>query len=341
MHHSENARIHVALSPWDLTDDYNRHAGVTLLSLLEHSSLPVTAHLLYDANLSKGKEKEEAYNKSCYQEIADRYGCELHFHHVELPEWIHNSQSVKKWPAGALMRICLPELLENVNKIIYLDCDMVILSDISYLWNLELDNHYLAACQDSDIPKFTPDRKKFYSEREIPIDSYFCSGTMVLNLKKLRAEENSFSETMFSFLQRNQDLLFPDQDMLNWFCKGDYVQLDDKYNVYTWREEVLNMANDCIIHYAGSKKPWKKYNGEIDNYYWKYFMQTPWCEKQEDLLRYIRDAPDVTKAILLLQKNFFANIGGSRKEKVSTAAKFTISIWKDFLSGFLNILKNR
>ena len=341
MHHSENARIHVALSPWDLTDDYNRHAGVTLLSLLEHSSLPVTAHLLYDANLSKGKEAEEAYNKSCYQKIADRYGCELHFHHVEVPKWTKNLESVKKWTQGTLLRLYLPELLPNVEKIIYVDCDMAIQTEIDVMWNIPLDGKYLAAVPDSDVPKFNQKRRELCKEKMIDVESYFCAGTLIFNLKKLQELEKPFTEIMFSYLQENPELPFLDQDMLNWFCKGDYVQLDDKYNVYTWREEVLNMANDCIIHYAGSKKPWKKYNGEIDNYYWKYLMQTPWCEKPEDLFRYIRDAPDVTKAILLLQKNFFANIGGSRKEKVSTAAKFTISIWKDFLSGFLNILKNR
>lgn len=342
MHHPENSRIHVALSPWDLTDDYNRHAGVTLLSLLEHSSLPVTAHLLYDANLSKGKEKEEAYNKSCYQKIADKYRCELHFHHVEVPEWTKNLESVKKWTQGSLMRICLPELLEDIDKVIYLDCDMVILSEIKSLWDIELNNYYLAACQDSDIPKFTHERKRFYEERGIPIDSYFCSGTLVMNLRRLRTEGNSFSETMFSFLQKNQDLLFPDQDMLNWFCQGNYLPLDKKYNIYLWMIKEINLLNGGILHYTnGGQKPWKKYNGEIDNYYWKYLMQTPWCENPENILRYIRDAPDVTKAILLLQKNFFANIEGNRKEKVSTAAKFTISIWKDFFGGLLSIVKKR
>lgn len=340
MTHSENSRIHVALSPWDLTDDYNRHAGVTLLSLLENSSLPVTAHLLYDANLSKGKEAEEAYNKSCYQKIADRYGCELYFHHVEVPEWTKNLESVKKWTQGTLLRLYLPELLPDVDKIIYVDCDMAIQTEIDALWNISLDKKYLAAVHDSDVPRFNQKRRELYKEKMIDVESYFCAGTLIFNLKKLQGLEIPFTEIMFSYLRENPDLPFLDQDMLNWFCKGEYVQLDDKYNVYTWRKEILSMANDCIIHYAGAKKPWKKYNGKIDDYYWKYLMQTPWCEKPEDLLRYIRDAPDVSKALPYLQKNFFANIEGNRKEKVSTAAKFTISIWKDFFSGLLSILKN-
>ena len=72
-----SSTIHIAISPWNLTDDYNRHAGVTLLSLLEHCSQPVTVHLLYDANLSIGKEKEEAYTKSCYQKICQKYNAAI------------------------------------------------------------------------------------------------------------------------------------------------------------------------------------------------------------------------------------------------------------------------
>ena len=341
MQHSDDSRIHIALSPWDLTDDYNRHAGVTLLSLLENSSLPVTAHLLYDANLSKGKEAEEAYNKSCYQKIADRYDCELLFHHVDVPEWTKYVDSVKKWTQGTLLRLYLPELLTNVEKVIYVDCDMTIQTNVDCLWNVPLNDNYLAAVPDSDVPKFNQERRDLCKVKGINVDSYFCAGTLVLNLKRLRGLEKSFTEIMFSYLHDNQDLPFLDQDMLNWFCNGEYVCLDDKYNVYTWRDEILNLAEDCIIHYAGSKKPWKKYNGKIDDYYWKYLMQTPWCENPENLLRYIRDAPDVSKAIPLLQKNFFANIDGNRKEKVSTAAKFTLSIWKDFFGGLLSIVKNR
>ena len=70
-------RIHLAISPQDLTDDYNRHAGVILLSFLDHCSHPATVHILYDENLSVGKEESVEFNKQCYQEITDRYGCEL------------------------------------------------------------------------------------------------------------------------------------------------------------------------------------------------------------------------------------------------------------------------
>ena len=159
-----------------------------------------------------------------------------------------------------------------------------------------------------------------------------------MNLEKMREEE--FTTKAFEWFSENRDIPYLDQDMFNWYYQDKYLCLDSKYNVQLHTTNVSN-PRDSILHYLGAAKPWKKYNGEIDNYYWKYLMQTPWCENPENLLRYIRDAPDVTKAIPHIQKNFFANIEGNRKEKVSTATKFTIAIWKDFFSGLLNILKKR
>ena len=154
--------IQVSLSPWNLTDDYNRHAGVTLLSFLDHcpKNTKITIHLLYDEKISIGKEKETEYNKQCYQKISDRYNCELIYHHVDLPEWVNDIPAVKKWTPGTMMRLCLPDLLPDVEKILYLDCDMVVQTDIGKLWETPLGNNPLAACLDTDISAYPPKRKK-------------------------------------------------------------------------------------------------------------------------------------------------------------------------------------
>ena len=145
---SADNRIHIALSPYDLTDDYNRHAGATLVSILEHCSEPIVAHLLYDEKLCIGKEKETEYNKACYQKIADTYGCELQYHHVELPEWIDNIVKLGSWSPGIFLRLYLPELLPETDKIFYFDCDTIILTDITKLWGVDLDGKYLAGSLD-------------------------------------------------------------------------------------------------------------------------------------------------------------------------------------------------
>ena len=338
-----SSHIHLALSPWNLTDDYNRHAGVTLLSFLDHCPeyAKVTAHLLYDKRFCVGKEKETEYNKWCYQLIADRYNCELIYHHVDLPEWVNDIPAVKKWTPGTLMRLCLPDLLPDVDKILYLDCDMVVLTDIGELWNTKLGSKYLAACIDEWIMnKATKQRMEYYEKVSVPLKNYFNAGLLLLNLKLLREQPNPFSSTLFSYLHDNPELPFLDQDLLNWYCKGDYILLDKKYDVFPWWKDAIEYTDDCIIHYTIGK-PWKMYNGDIDNFYWKYLFETPWSEDLLTYLHYVRDAPDIQKSISLIQKNFFGIIDGSRVDKVKCAVSLSFSIWSEFIIGILKIVRSK
>jgi len=333
-------RIHIALSPWDLTDDYNRHAGVTMLSVLDHCASPVTIHLLYDANLSVGKEREEAYNKSCYQKIAEQYDSKIEYHHVSLPSWVNDAPAVQKWTPGTLLRLYLPELLPNLNKIIYFDCDVVVNTNVDELWQSQLGDNYLAACLDSSIPDFEKKRKKYYSKMGINYNEYFCAGVLVLNLDKLRDPTRPFTKTVFSYFHKNQDLRFLDQDLLNWYCQGNYLHLAEKTNIYTLRDDAIDFADDCIIHYATkNSKPWIRYSGEIDDYYWKYFIHTPWGKDLDRFMSYLRMAPDIDQVFPLLSKDFLAMLNGDKKNKFKTTIKVIRDIIKSIGHWLLNFIR--
>jgi len=78
--------IHIVLSIWDLTDVYNRHASVTMVSVLENTSYPVHFHLLYDEERSKVNPKLADTNRSRHYELVDKYGAEVDFYHVSVPD---------------------------------------------------------------------------------------------------------------------------------------------------------------------------------------------------------------------------------------------------------------
>ena len=335
-----NERIHIALSPWDLTDDYNRHAGVTMLSVLDHCSLPVTIHILYDASLSNGKEKEEEYNKLCYQEIAHKYNSNIEYHHVDLPKWVNEIPAVKIWTPGTLLRLYLPEILPHLDKILYFDCDMVVNMDVNELWEIPLGDAYIAACPDSSIPDFIRKRVKDYTKMGINYKEYFCAGTLILNLNKLRDVSRPFTETVMSYFKKNQNLRFLDQDLLNWYCQGNYIQLNEKTNIYTWRKDAMKFAEDCILHYATkNSKPWGVYSGNIDEYYWKYLIQTPWCDDIHKFMSYLRDAPDIDKFCPLLSKDILSILKGDKKEKVKTTIKILGYIIKSIGNWLLRTIR--
>ena len=312
-----------------------------MISALKHCSHPVTIHLLYDAKLSIGKEEEEIYTKECYQKIARLHDdCDIQYHHVELPKWIEELPCIKKWTPGAMLRLYLPELLPNQDKIIYLDCDTVILTNIINLWDTNLGKVPLAACYDGWMVEHGRKRMKYYESHGIPLDKYFNSGVLLLNLKEMRNSSRPFLKTVLDYLSSNPNLLYPDQDLLNWFCNGNYVLLDKKYDVFSWWNDAMEYTDDCIIHYSTANKPWKKYNGDIDEYYWDYLRDTPWCENRREFIRYVRLAPDTKNALQYYEQNFLEVIEGSRWYKIKKLFTFTISIWKSPILWLRNMLKN-
>lgn len=44
--------INIVLAPWNLSDEYNRHCGVTMVSILENSNSIIAFHILYDEHIS-------------------------------------------------------------------------------------------------------------------------------------------------------------------------------------------------------------------------------------------------------------------------------------------------
>lgn len=341
MNQDTEPRIHVAISPWDLTDDYNRHAGVTLLSFLDHCpNCKVTAHILYDAKLSHGKEQKEEKNKACYQKIADRYTCDIKYHPITPPNWIEEIPGVKKWTQGMFLRLFLPDILQSIDKIIYLDCDVIVSSDMREFWNTPLNDSYLAAVPDSGFVNLDKKRRRYYKQKNIPIDSYFCSGVLILNIYKLQSLEKPFTETILSYLYENRDLPFPDQDMLNWFCQGKYVQLPEKMNVFSSRVDAMNFVGDGIIHYAGTDtKPWVKYNGDIDDIYWRYLVETPWCDNKMDMVRYLRSPVEIEKTLSLFSKDFLSLLDGNKIKKAIVTTHLMLDICKSIAMSGMNIIK--
>ena len=337
---AQNQPVHLALTPWNLTDDYNRHGGVTLLSFLDNCSSKVVAHLLYDPTLSINKLAEEQHNKSCYLEIAKRYDCEIVFHEITLPNEILELVRNDRHTPGTLLRLYLPELLPNVDKVIYLDCDIVVKTDIVELWNTPLIDKYIAACLDPMASCNTHKWVKYCESKNIPKDTYFNAGMIIMNLSKLRLETPPFSAKMISYLKEQKHLLLLDQDMLNWFCHGHYQRLDEKYNVFSARPDALKFIDDCIIHYNGSiLKPWKIYSGKIDDPYWYYLSKTPWAENKDNLITYVRNAPMLEDSAHLLGNYIMQSLQLNKYSKIKSLINHTLNLWKPSFNTLLSIMR--
>lgn len=281
--------IHISLSSWDLSGEYNRHAGTTIVSVLENCSCKVIIHLLYGDKSSFQNPIDFEDNIQKYIELASKYGAKILFYPVALPDWINDSnrQNLQYFTPGTLLRLYLPTLLsKDISKIVYLDCDIVVKTDLSKIWDITLGNYSIAACVDVA----NKSNVRFYSDIHKPfgIDwkKYFNAGFIVLNLTKIRETEN-LPDTVMSIIYQHPELPYLDQDVLNIVFKDDTYFLSQRYNLPVGMRmtdcrlmKKLGVRdgeyNDCILHFNGRKKPWNVYSGVVDDEYWKYFKKTPW-----------------------------------------------------------------
>jgi lipopolysaccharide biosynthesis glycosyltransferase len=190
-------------------------------------------------------------------------------------------------------RLLIPELLpKELQKAIYLDCDLVVVGDLRQLWDIEMGDNYLLATRALLIPSVSsPAGLVNYQALGIPADSkYFQPGIMVLNLEKWR--DDNMSRKCVEYLQTNrEDIRWHDSDVLNAMCANRWGELDPRWNrmteIYTfqsWEDSPLSkeafdevLHHPYIIHFSSAAKPWNTREEDPFKHLWfKYVDRTAW-----------------------------------------------------------------
>lgn len=144
--------------------------------------------------------------------------------------------------SSALLKFCIPKIFDKYNKILYLDGDIIINNDIAKIYNIYLDNYYLAAAPD-DIDfinkeswlvskPFKRNNKLYHEIHNFCFennDFYFNSGVLLLNLKKLRNDNKVNELIQYKF---NNETFFVDQDSLNIILGKNVYKLSIYYNYF-------------------------------------------------------------------------------------------------------------
>lgn len=164
-------------------------------------------------------------------------------------------------------RLYLPELLPDIDKIVYIDVDTVILGDIAELAKYKTSSRGIAArptpnpnnniqahwierairIRAFDTQKAREYRRKTSAALNL-LSPYFNAGVLVLSLERLRAL-NFTAETLHLVKEYGLE----DQEALNLFSLGDYNHIAMEWNAQPyvdWFDEVK------LIHWAGALKPW-------------------------------------------------------------------------------------
>ncbi len=173
-------------------------------------------------------------------------------------------------------RLFIASLFPQYDKAVYLDCDLVVLGDVSELYHVELGDNILAAAPE----QFVQNTREFrlYAEKALGVDpdGYVNAGVLLMNLKEFR--RNNIEEKFIQLItEYDFDLLDPDQAYLNYLCLGKTHVLPNG-----WNKEPMPLACEGeknIVHYALYKKPWQ-YDDVIDGeHFWYYAERSPFYEE--------------------------------------------------------------
>ncbi len=124
----------------------------------------------------------------------------------------------------ALLKFKLLELLGDLDKVLYLDGDILVRDNLIWLYETDLEDHYVAAVK--DLPQVLYERQRIGGE--IGGRDYFNSGVMLLNLEKMRRDGCTSALIEIKRNQADQSLM--DQNAFNTLFQGKVKQLSFLYN---------------------------------------------------------------------------------------------------------------
>jgi len=181
-------------------------------------------------------------------------------------------------------RILLPELLPEVQRVLYLDCDTLVVDGVDSLWELDLRGHYLAAI--NDVPG--PGAEDWVRELGIPAGTrYFNSGVLLMNLETMRADR--MTERLAEFGRANAGRLRrSDQDTLNVVLGDRRLPLHPRWNcqntLFSARPEALKAFSACEIDEATASPAILHFEGPGDCKPWHFLSGHPWTATYREVL---------------------------------------------------------
>lgn len=290
-----------------LNEGYVDYCRVSMVSLLENNrdSL-VTFHILSDYLSDDAQSRLSS--------VARPYGADVRIYYMDDSKLKGQKTS---WSKYSWYRVFAPDVIaENVKELLYIDCDVVVMGDISDIFNRKEEDWSVAAVD--DYMTIFPDlfKRVGYNQSE----GYFCAGVLLMNLDYFR--QHNLSDTILRFaLENPEKILFPDQDALNCVCKDSKIRLPLKYGILDpfyrderfarkFADEIKESIEDPrIVHYAGCA-PWI---AEYQHHYfadefWKYANKIGGVKKQHYC--------SGLSLLILKTKIILANIGIKRFKKL-------------------------
>ncbi len=253
VHHGEGGDLHVAIS---LDQNLIDVTPVVLQGIDEHTDRDVRVHVL-----TRGVPTDVVEGWA-------RTFPRLRFSHYRFDDVQYGSiaRLLAHTTVSTMDRLLLPDVLADLDRVVYIDIDVTVLGDVGELWDLELGGAPLAARPTASEWAESGLAFIYRAAQRLPVDvarelrAYmharlsgdfvsFNAGILVLDLDRMRSDK--FAEHFAGMAGRYG---LNDQDVLCCYAGTEAVALDPRWNSFPTREP---LADDVrLVHFAGGAKPW-------------------------------------------------------------------------------------
>lgn len=277
-------------------ENFAPHMGALIASVLSNASpTRFIDFIVLDGGLAKNSRAELSSLTRLHPH------CSISF--VEMTGAFLDAKEHPHFSRVSLYRVGLGSLLSNHSRVVFLDTDTIVRSDIAELFDTPLDGKILAAVRDIGMRAIIGRKAKVLKEAggELAVDylknnvgldqpeTYFQAGVMVIDLDALRSMD--VERRMISDLM-DEVFWFIDQDVLNKYLSGKVKYLPNEWNAVSFDLPHQHALNDSelddynrsnlapkIFHFAGPEKPWVNPFHPWAREYWRYLKMTGWYEQ--------------------------------------------------------------
>ena len=252
---SESGRPAEVTVAFAIDQNLTEQLAVVLRSIADHTSAAVDVHVL-------GRGLGEDYLDRLHTLLPDFSFTLYDFDRVDYGDRLRMLSHIT---VSTMDRLFLPELLADVDRVLYLDADILVQDDVATLFGTHLGDAVIAGKR-SEVRlwrnavrmvtraslSLPPDaawalRRRLHHSHRLDAPT-FNAGVLLMDLATMRAERLTED-----YLHLVEHCAFNDQDVLNVYANGRVVYLDDDWNhvpAQSWT------ASPRIIHWAGPRKPW-------------------------------------------------------------------------------------
>lgn len=271
-------QIHIILC----TDEhYIIPCGITIFSICHHNK----RHRLYFHILAEGVSNEK---KEELETMIKDLGQTIYFYKIK-ENLLENVPVNGRFRKSIYYRLLMANILpSDIDKILYLDSDIIVRGDLEELWTYDISNYVLGAVLDQSCD----DIRNFNRIGLPPLSDYYNSGVLLINLDFWRKQH--IGEQCIHYINENAtDILYPDQDALNVITYNLWIKLPFQYNIQAFmfyrpseilarteyvKQMIKASENPLIIHFTEARKPWMAdCTHPFTSEYLKYKRLSPWC----------------------------------------------------------------